>query len=133
MTGLIFGSFDGLHPGHDFLINRASVKVNSLHVILARDSSIRYLKNREPRFKFSERKRSLEDRYENITVHEGDKDLGVYEKVVEIKPDIVIFGYDQLALKEDFESWMKKNKKSFTIDTIEAFKENIYKSSLIYD
>lgn len=133
MRGLLFGSFDGLHEGHDFLIRTAQKSCEELFIILATDNSIRTLKGREPRFNHNERSEALKQRFSQIEINSGDEELGTYIKLQEINPDTVFFGYDQVELLADFKKWMKNNRKSFKIEIVKPFKEDTYKSSLIYD
>ncbi|MCL5008495.1 MAG: adenylyltransferase/cytidyltransferase family protein, partial [Candidatus Marsarchaeota archaeon] len=56
---MAFGSFDILHPGHIAYLNKARGLGDSLVVVVARDSSIRKIKHREPFFAENDRLRII--------------------------------------------------------------------------
>ena len=45
---LAFGTFDIFHPGHEFYLKSAA-KHGSLHVVVARDSTVESVKGRKPK------------------------------------------------------------------------------------
>ena len=45
---MIFGTFDLLHPGHFFVLEEAA-KRGDVTVVVARDSTVKRIKNRPPR------------------------------------------------------------------------------------
>jgi FAD synthetase len=98
---LVFGVFDQLHLGHMAFLKEALTLGDTLIVVLAQDAIVFKLKNREPVLAFEERKKALEALSDVSEVLPGDLSLGSYVVVSEAKPDIIAFGYDQEALKDE--------------------------------
>jgi FAD synthetase len=127
----IFGSFDGLHPGHEHLLREAEAKGDVL-VILAQDSVIRRLKHREPHRSFKKRAEVLQKHPAVSRVIPSDNEEGEYRCIWEEKPDIVGFGYDQRALQENFLAWKEKTGYHCSVVTFSPFEPEKYKTSLLY-
>lgn len=128
---VIFGVFDNLHEGHREFIKQARV-YGEVHAIVARDSTVFSLKNKKPKQGEEERVRciaSIEGVFESTL---GDEDVGSYEVLKSINPDIVFLGYDQESLAQDLISKIK-NKILPDIELIygEAYKGDIYHTSLL--
>lgn len=126
----IFGSFDGLHPGHEHLLQEAKTFGDVL-VILAQDGVIRRLKHREPHYPFETRHEALKSRPEVWRVRASDEREGEYHCILEEMPEIVGFGYDQQELKENFLAWKEKNGYHCTTVTLSPFEPHTYKTSLL--
>ena len=45
---MVFGVFDGLHPGHHYFLESAATFGDELAVVVARDNLTRVLKNKTP-------------------------------------------------------------------------------------
>lgn len=130
-TVLVFGSFDGLHAGHDAMLKEARRHGDRVIAALAADNVIERLKGRLP-------KRLFEERLDELTatglvdeVVMSDKDEGSYRVVGKVGPDIVAFGYDQHELKENFLKFLEKTGKSIKVVTLSPFEPDKYKSSII--
>jgi FAD synthetase len=96
----IGGGFEVIHYGHLFTIERAKGLGDVLVVSVARDSTIRRRKSREPVAGESERVRllsSLRQVDAAILGVEGD----IYETLERVKPDVVALGYDQYHRESD--------------------------------
>lgn len=130
-TIAIFGSFDGLHLGHEHLLQEAKIHGNVL-VILARDSVIRRLKHREPHELFEKRAEALKKHPAVSRVIPSDDREGEYHCILREKPGIIGFGYDQKALQENFLAWKEKNEYYCSIVIFSPFEPEKYKTSLLY-
>lgn len=128
---LVFGSFDGLHPGHLKFLAEAKKFGVELVVILAQDEVIAELKGSLPLHNFASRKADLATLQEVSYVLPGDYELGTYSAILSLKPDVIAFGYDQAELQNDVTVWLKNNEIDSKIITIEAYKPEKYKSSLL--
>ncbi len=126
----IFGSFDGLHAGHEHLLDEAKSHGEIL-VILAQDNVIRRLKHREPHDPFEARKKALEAHEAVSWVRASDETEGEYRVIQEEKPEIVGFGYDQEALLENFLAWKEKSGYHGAIVRFAPFEPQTYKTSLL--
>jgi cytidyltransferase-like protein len=90
----IGGGFEIIHPGHIYTIEQARKLGDVLVVVVARDSTIRRRKGREPVASEPERMRllsSLRQVDASILGVEGD----IYLTLEKVRPDIVALGYDQ--------------------------------------
>jgi FAD synthetase len=101
---LAFGTFDIVHAGHAKYLEE-SRKLGGedaeLIVIVARDSTVKSLRGREPIFPEDQRRylvESLKPVDRAILGYEGGDRLKVVE---ELKPDIIALGYDEKP-SEDF-------------------------------
>ncbi len=96
----IGGGFELIHYGHVYTISKAKSLGDVLVVSVARDSTIRKRKKREPIINEEDRVRllsSLRQVDAAILGVEGD----IYVTLEKVKPDIVALGYDQYHLEEE--------------------------------
>lgn len=96
----IGGGFEVLHKGHIYTIEKAKALGDVLVVSVARDSTIRRRKSREPFASEQERVKLLSSMRQvdaAILGVEGD----IYETLARVGPDIVALGYDQYHSEAD--------------------------------
>ena len=96
----IGGGFEVIHYGHVYTIEKARALGDALVVSVARDSTIRRRKRREPLIGERDRVKllsSLRDVDAAILGVEGD----IYVTLQKVGPDIVALGYDQYHLEDD--------------------------------
>lgn len=104
--GVVFGVFDKLHEGHQFFLKNASKQVKKIVVIVVRDSIVRFLKKRKP-FQSEGTRLNHIKKLEYVTDAElGDKNIGVYNNIKRLQPDVIFLGYDQTTLKLDLQKKM---------------------------
>jgi len=125
---MAFGTFDILHKGHEFYLNEAKKYGEYLVVVIALDSTVAQIKGAQPRNNQDTRKRNLEaikiaDKV--ILGNPGDK----YAVIVQEKPDILCFGYDQKAFTKNAESELSNRGFKIKIVRIDSYMPDIYKSS----
>lgn len=130
MTVLCFGTFDGLHPGHEDYFRQAKELGERVVVIVARDETVEAVKGRLPR-------QNEDVRLAAISSHplvsqaclglSGDK----YRIIEEVRPDIILLGYDQQAFTEELEKALHERGLSCTVRRAKAYKPEVYKSSLL--
>ena len=99
---MVFGVFDGLHPGHNFFLDEAGKKGN-LIIVVARDGIVQDLKKKKPRQTLQERISFLQMQYPQAAVVPGDEQSGSWEVLKKNRPDMIILGYDQKMLGEIIE------------------------------
>ena len=123
---LTTGAFDMLHPGHVKLLEEAKKLAGSdgkLVVLIARDETVRRNKGRDPIFDEESR------RYMVSMLKPVDEVILGYtppsfEKVIErVKPDIVVFGYDQEKFRKKFERFCKE--RGVDVDIVVARKYSL--------
>ena len=101
------GTFDIIHPGHVEFLRYASSFGNKLYVIVARDSSVRRIKGREPVFPEDARLRLVSSiRYVYRAVLGDESDF--LKPLEEIRPDVVVLGPDQGFNERELEGMLKK-------------------------
>lgn len=128
---LAFGCFDILHMGHYTYLKHAKKLGDKLIVVVARDSTIRKLKKREPILDEESRRKlvgSLKFVDSAMLGNEGDR----YEIIRRIKPSFIALGYDQ---RED-EKFLKKKLKEIGIKARvvrikKSFNPKEHKSSIL--
>lgn len=130
MKVMVFGSFDKLHDGHRNLFLQARA-LGDVIVVVARDSSIRRLKKREPRQSENERLENIEQE-KTVTKAILGKEDDFFRVIEEEKPDILLLGYDQSTFSE------KKIRKELVLRNLNvviqraaAFYPDIFKSNLL--
>ena len=99
----IGGGFEIIHYGHVYTIGKAKELGDALIVSVARDSTIRKRKNREPLIGEEDRVRlltSLRQVDAAILGVEGD----IYVTLEKVRPDVVALGYDQYHMEEEVRS-----------------------------
>ena len=89
------GVFDIIHPGHIHTLNAAKALGDVLVVAIATDKTAQKMKKRSPLHNQELRRElvsclSMVDR--TVIGHEDD----IFETVKDIKPDIIVLGYDQV-------------------------------------
>jgi len=123
---LTTGAFDMLHPGHVKLLEEAKKLAGSdgkLVVLIARDETVRRNKGRDPIFDEESR------RYMVSMLKPVDEAILGYtppsfEKVIErVKPDIVVFGYDQEKFRREFERFCRE--RGIDVDIVVARKYSL--------
>ena len=106
------GVFDIIHPGHIHTLNAAKALGGILVVAIATDKTAQKMKKRPPLHNQELRRElvsylSMVDKA--VIGHEDD----IFETVKEIKPDIIVLGYDQIHQEkfiDDAENFLKQGK-----------------------
>jgi FAD synthetase len=127
---LIFGTFDGLHPGHLHFIQSAAKLGDELHVVVALNQTVQEVKSKTPKLSEQDRISALEAIPEVTSVTKGYTD-DKYRIIEEIKPDVIALGYDQTAFTEKLEEEIKNRGLDCEIVRLDAFEPNKFKSSLL--
>jgi FAD synthetase len=129
---MVFGTFDGLHPGHLNFFKQARDLAADAYLIvsIARDKNVARIKGRKP--KINEKKRlallkksALADK----VVLAGEKNTMPH--ILKERPDIIALGYDQEAYVDDMRQEIKNRKLKIKIVRLKPYKEKIYKNSLL--
>lgn len=93
MKILVFGTFDGLHPGHLFFLSQAD-KRGELAVIIARDVNVERIKGRRPEQSEARRRAAVQKAFSRARVLLGELD-DFFLPVITFQPDLILLGYDQ--------------------------------------
>ncbi len=125
---LVFGTFDILHPGHIKLFREAKKYGDYLTVVVARDKTVKEVKDREPKYTEDERLAHVSEMNvvdQAILGSEYDK----YDVIEEVNPDFICLGYDQKDFTSDLEDEIKKRGLDVKIVRLKPYKEDKFKSS----
>ena len=101
------GVFDIIHPGHIHTLNAAKALGDVLVVAIATDKTAQKMKKRPPLHNQELRRElvsylSMVDRA--VIGHEDD----IFETVKEIKPNIIVLGYDQIHQEKFIDDGCKR-------------------------
>ncbi len=128
---LAFGCFDILHMGHYTYLKHARKLGDKLIVVVARDSTIRKLKKREPVLDEESRRKLVESlKFVDSAVLGGTVDR--YEIIRKIRPSVIALGYDQ----RENEKFLKKKLKEMgmnarVVRVKKSFNPKLHKSSVL--
>jgi FAD synthetase len=127
---MVFGTFDGLHLGHlDFF--RQAKRLGKLFAVVARDSSVKKIKQRSPqnneRSRLSKVVRSTKVSQALLGNHKN-----FFKPIEKIKPDIIALGFDQKTFSvSELKTNLKKYNLAPKIIRLKSYKPCVFKSSLL--
>ena len=132
-TVLAFGTFDLLHPGHEFFLSEARKLGDRLLVSMPADADVMYLKRKPPGHTFSVRSAAVKETglVDDIFASDPPEAHGTFSLVERAAPDIIALGYDQQALGTALEEWKTRYQKSVELVTLPAYQPERYKTSLL--
>jgi len=100
---LVTGVFDILHVEHLMLLEEAKALAGEggkLVVVVARDATVERREGKRPVVSENERRAMVEALKPVDEAVLGYEDMSVDKVLVKVKPDLVVFGYDQGCLEE---------------------------------
>ena len=124
---LIFGTFDGLHPGHLNFFEQAKKYGDYLIAVIARDKTVKKIKNRFPSRNEVERLGTLQ-RCQLINEARLGYEAHPYGSIEEINPDVICLGYDQKTFTENLPKELEKMSLSTKIYKMKPFQPEKYHS-----
>ncbi len=130
-TVLVFGTFDSLHPGHEYFLENAASLGDCLVVVVARDSSVKMLKHRRPLHGEASRLHFVQSHPLVDHALLGDKAIGSFAVVQKIQPHIICLGHDQNALWGSLKIWMENQNYLCEVRHLKPFKREQYSSTLL--
>lgn len=128
---MVFGTFDMLHEGHLDMLRQARSLADEprLIVSVARDASVRRIKDKTPRHTEDERLALVRECELVDEAVLGDTE-GYMAHILSSKPDIIALGYDQEGeYVKDLERDLRDAGLSTRIVRLEGFRPEIYKTS----
>jgi FAD synthetase len=131
-TVLAAGVFDLIHYGHIRYLEEAKKTGGAntrLIVIVARDETVRRLKGTDPIIPEDQRRAVIEALKVVDEALLGFEDLDLDRVLQQIKPDIVVVGHDQEAIKAQVEKINKARELHINIVQISQFGEDDLNSS----
>lgn len=128
---LVFGIFDGLHPGHIDFFRQAKEHGDFLIVAVGQTSAIKKFKNKIPKYSLKERIYFVQDTDYVDRAVPGDREQGSYKIILREKPNIICLGYDQKDLAEDLKRWLAAQPLHIPLRVLEAHHHDTYHSSIL--
>jgi len=127
---LIFGAFDGLHPGHLDFFKQAKKYGDKLIVSVGTDLNVFKIKGKKPLFNQEERLSLVKDcRIVDEAVLGSESYF--YENMKKHKPDVICLGYDQWATeREALEGLKGVGLKNTRVVRLKPYQEDRAKSSI---
>ena len=99
---MVFGAFDGFHPGHINFFKQAKKYGDFLIVSVGTDKNVAKIKGKKPLFSQQERLALIKNlKIVNKAVLGAEKDF--FKHIKQYAPDVVCLGYDQWVNVEEVE------------------------------
>lgn len=128
---MCFGTFDILHPWHEYFLKTSKQFWQYLIVVLARDKNILKIKWKLPYNNEILRLHNLNQIWIADKVVLWSK-TDPYKVILDHKPNILCFGYDQYSFNNDnLLNFIKNNQLSIEFNIINSYYPDKYKSSII--
>lgn len=126
---MTFGTFDMFHPGHRYYLSEARKYGDILIVVVALDATVERLKWKTPRESENVRLHNIQQSWLVDEVVLGTSD-NHYQIVLDKKPDVLFFGYDQKSFNDErLTKFLKEHNLSPKIIVGHPFEPEKWKSS----
>lgn len=127
---MVFGTFDGVHPGHENFFEQAKKYGDYMIVVVARDKTVEKIKGQKPKYSEVERRMMVAEN-SNVDLAVLGKYRDKFEIIADHQPDVICLGYDQDSFVKNIEPELKRLSLSPKIIRLKSFRPDIYKSSLL--
>jgi len=124
---MVFGTFDIVHPGHEYFLRKAKELGDELIVVIGRDKNVENVKGKPVN--------NEEKRFDDVIalciaddVLMGNFD-DVYQIIEDEKPDVICLGYDQNSYTKDLQRELNKRGLNVEVIRLNPYMEDKYKSS----
>lgn len=139
---MVFGVFDGIHPGHRVFLRQARKFGRELIAVVARDEAVWKLKKRMPKAGEQARLAALRavlggqsarsSATAQYRVVLGDRRQGSYGVIRKFKPDVICLGYDQKTFARDLKEKMRKGElPKIRLERLKPYYPSKFHSSLM--
>lgn len=128
---LVFGTFDGLHEGHEAYLAQARTFGDTIVASVPQDTTVALLKGKPPKRSFEDRKQALLSTGLVEEVIASDEEPGTYRSALQSRPDHILLGYDQHELIEDLCRFLEEHHSSIPVSIADPHHPETYKSSLL--
>lgn len=122
---MVFGVFDGLHPGHQYFLTDAQKRCEQLIVVLTQSEMVLSMKGFSPHHSYTDREQAIKNFNPQVIVVPSDEILGSWQVLKTHQPDMVFLGHDQHGIAKELE------KISIPFTYLDAHHPEKYKSSLL--
>ena len=128
---MCFGTFDGLHPGHTSYLCQADELGDEVVVVVARDATVLDVKGQLPRMNETDRVSAVAAHPGVTSAHLGHHE-DKYRIIEDLKPDILLLGYDQQAFTDSLKQALVDRGVHVHIMRAKPYQQDVYKSSLLH-
>ena len=121
---LASGVFDLLHLGHVKFLEEAKKtggKNSRLVVVIARDSTVKNTKGKRPIMPENQRRALVQSLKVVDEAILGLKEFDIGDVIMQVKPDIIALGYDQMQTENQVKQYIDKHKLAIKVKTIGKF------------
>lgn len=131
-TVITFWTFDVVHPGHVYFLQKAKSYGDRLVTIIARDHNVLKFKGKSPFHNECRRKQDIQN-LNIVDIVELGHDSDYFLAIRKHKPDVIALGYDQTYLIKELSEFLYSNWYKTEVVTIDGFWPDEHKSSIIKD
>lgn len=127
---MCFGTFDGLHQGHEDYFRQALLQGDRLIVVVARDVTVVDVKGDLPATNENERLLAITNHPlvdEAMLGNVDDK----YRIIEEVQPDVICLGYDQESFTDTLDFELARRGLAANVVRCEPYYPDVFKSSLL--
>ena len=128
---MVFGAFDGLHPGHLDFFKQAKKYGDFLIVSVGTDKNVAVIKGKKPLFNQKERLALVASvGLVDETVLGAQHDF--YRQIKKYAPDVICLGYDQWAMEDDVRVELDRvGLKRTKVVRLKPYKDSKAKSTIV--
>lgn len=128
---MVFGAFDGLHPGHLSFFRQAKKYCDFLIVSVGTDKNVEKIKGKKPLFGQTERIQLVKAcKVADKVVLGAEKDF--YQEIKKYAPDVICLGYDQWADEQEVtKELLKVGLKKTKVVRLGPYKKQRAKSTIV--
>lgn len=130
-TVLVFGTFDALHPGHEYFLEQSAAQGDRLVVVVARDSFVQNYKRKDPLHNELSRLHFIQSHPLVSEACLADEITGSFSILNKIRPSVICLGHDQDALGDSLKTWMKRTDNHYRIKVFKPYRRDKYSSTLL--
>lgn len=131
-VAMVFGVFDGLHPGHRAFLEQAKNVAEKLIVVVTQDPMVEELKKKSPQYSLGQRINAIRQLEIADQVIAGDLVRYSWSAIRSCSPDVIALGYDQTTLQDALESYQEASVQPFDIVVLDPHHPEKYKTSILY-
>lgn len=126
---MVFGAFDGLHPGHLDFFAQAKEHGDYLIVSIGTDKNVQKIKGKRPLFNEQERQ-ALVSAVKIVDKAVLGAEDNFYKHIGDLAPDVICLGYDQWAREDEVKRELLKAR-LFNVEVVrlKAYKVDRAKST----
>lgn len=129
---LTFGTFDHVHPWHEYYLKKAKRFWDRLVTIVATDKNVEKFKSIWPKFPLSKRMQDVKDlQIADIVSPWNEDNPLIWLKLY--MPKVICLWYDQNSFTQMLEEYIQKENLDIFIKRLKPYKAEKYKSSLLKD